>query len=76
MDYLWLPFAVKSDAKEMMLVFRRTTSGRTFSHKVVADFHVGKAADWFSGLELPLKKTNPLFAIKFLDAFPGEVRRT
>ena len=74
MDDLWLPFTVKSNADEVVLVWNQTAEKETLPDEVVACLHVGKTVDRLSGLKLPAKKTHLLFALKSLDIFPDEIR--
>jgi len=69
MDDFWLPVIIKCYAEEMVLVFK-TAGHRALRHQVVAQSYVGKAADWFSGLELPFKNILLLLTIKTLNVFP------
>lgn len=71
MDDFWLPVILKSYAEEMVLVYKTAPERRAFRHQVVAQSYVGKAADWFSGLELPFKNIPLLLTIKTLNVFPN-----
>ena len=70
MDDLWLPFTVRSNTDEVMLVLSQTTEGGTLPDEVVACLHVGKTVDRLSDLKLPFKKFFLLLTILPLDASP------